>query len=102
MSKTARKASTTRTSPQDAPSTIVKATDALREFSRHTLSDRPITLKQRLDYWHKACALVTGAISLSYSGKGISRRVLCEWRDLLRATADDIDKVVNVNNTPAD
>jgi len=88
--KTARKASAAKTpllTPQ-APSTISKAADALRR-----LRDEP--LKQRLDYWHKGAALVTGAISMSYSGKGISRRVLREWAALLRAVADDIEKVIN-------
>jgi hypothetical protein len=94
--KTARKASTSKhhiPMPQQAfcdargplPSTAEKCAARLR-----ALTSEP--LKQRLDYWHKGAALVTGAISMSYSGKGISRRVLREWYDLLRAVADDIEK----------
>jgi len=98
--KTARKASAVKNQialPQQAfrdvrstepPSTVEKCTAALRAL-------RSEPLKIRLDYWHKAAALVTGAISMSYSGTGISKRVLLEWSKLLRAVADDIEKTVN-------
>lgn len=57
------------------------------------LKNHNVRFKDRLAYWHKSIAQITGAMSMCYQGTGIKRHVLAEWERVLTMIAADIRRI---------
>lgn len=61
-----------------------------------------VDFRNRLLLWHRALAQMTGTLSLSYGGKGVSRAAMKEWASRLRIVAADMESITGVENSRLD
>lgn len=59
-------------------------------------------LKERMQLWHKGLAQVTGAMSLSYFGTGLSKGVLVEWARRVQIVHDDMVALAEMRSSELD
>lgn len=66
------------------------------------MSEGTVDFRNRLLLWHRTLAQMTGTLSLSYGGKGVSRAAMQEWASRLRTVATDMESITGVENSRLD